>query len=179
MEPTSYIKYDQNGLVHAYSGRENETPQFTWTCSTFEYFMHEAVTPSMLHFMQDHVVTNLSEGDMWAIQEGTYTRGHREAAAVDAYFATSLQERIDMHVEELVSIQEALRLARVKEADALNALLDENRPWDNTSSIDAEYTDFMRALLKRTEKRIGDLENELHEENNWFGGYERDAEFMV
>lgn len=178
MEPTSYLKFSQDGLVYAYSGRDVDTPCFTWNCSTFEYFMNEAATPSMLHFMQNHVVLNLSEGDMWAIQGGTYTRGQREADAVEAYFATPIQERIDLHNEENEYLEEMIRIANAKEADAARALLDENRPWDRTSPIDQEYIEFLNKTIIKTQEQINDLHNQLHEENNWVGGHERDAEMV-
>jgi AbrB family looped-hinge helix DNA binding protein len=84
--------------------------------------------------------------------------------------------RIEMHEQELVNLRAGLRRAEAKESAAIDAMLAENMPFDGTSPIALEYCDFMRGLIATNRAKADRLENEIHEEEQWVGGYEEGAE---
>lgn len=177
MSPNSYIHYGDDGLLHGYLGEANdEEPCFTWTYSTFEEYLNECITPSMYNFMASYVADNFTKDDLWEVAGGDYCPGDLEAAAVDAYFDQPLSERITQHEQELVNLRAAKRRAEDKESAAIDAMLEENKPFDHTSPIDKEYSDFMRGIIERERKKIDDLERQILEEENWRGGHEAGAE---
>lgn len=177
MSPNSYIEFNKQGLLCGYLGEaENEEPCFIWTYSVFEEMINEAVTPSMYHFMANHVASNFSKDDLWEIATDDYSAGDLEAEAIDAYFAEPLSERIIMHEQMLTNLKAAKLRAEAKESAAIDAMLEENKPFDHTSPIDQEYSDFMRKIIERERKKIEDLERQIHEEEQWWGGYEEGAE---
>lgn len=177
MSPNSYISFNDQGLLCGYMGEEkHEDPCFTWTYSVFENIINEAITPSMYHYMAGHVADNFTKDNLWEIAGGDYWTGELEEAAVDAYFDEPLCERIIMHEQELVNLRAAKLRAEEKESAAIDAMLEENKPFDHTSPIDKEYSDFMRKIIERERKKIENLERQIHEEEQWRGGHEEGAE---
>jgi len=179
MSPNSYLVFNKAGLLCGYQGEnEVEEPVFIWTYSTFEEYLNECVTPSMYHFMSSHVHENMTKEELYEIQGGDYCTGDLEAAAVDAYFDLPLIERVRMHEQELVNLRASKRTAEARESAAIDALLEENRPFDETSPIARDYADCMRRIIEASRPAIDRLEREIHEEENWVGGHERGASDM-
>jgi hypothetical protein len=177
MSPNSSLGWNEAGLLCGYQGEyEGEEPVFVWTYSEFEEYLDEAITPSMYHFMASYVRNEISKEELYEIQGGDYCTGDLEAAAVDAYFARPINERITMHEQELVNLRADLRRAEAKESAAIDAMLEENKPFDHTSPIDTEYCEFMRAVIAKERANINRLESEIHEEEQWRGGHEEGAE---
>jgi hypothetical protein len=177
MSPNSSLGWNDAGLLCGYQGEyEGEEPVFVWTYSTFEEFLDEAITPSMYHSMASYVEEHMTKEELYDIQGGDYCTGDLEAAAVDAYFARPINERITMHEQELVNLRADLRRADAKESAAIDAMLEENKPFDHTSPIDTEYCEFMRGVIAKNRAKIDRLQNEIHEEEQWYGGHEEGAE---
>lgn len=178
MSPDAYVCWDKSRrLLCGFPGQSRtEDPTFIWSYSVFERHLDEAITPSMYHFMAGWVLENISKTDLWEIQCDDYCDGNLEAQAVDAYFDQPLHTRISMHEQELVNLRAEKREAEAKESAAIDAMLEENRPFDNTSPIAHEYAEFLRGLIAKTRKQIDALEDEIHEEEQWRGGYEEGAE---
>jgi hypothetical protein len=177
MSPNAYLHYDADGLLCGYQGEAiHEEPCFTWTYSEFEEYLDECITPSMYRFMADYVHNNMTKSELYEIQGGDYCTGDLEAAAVDAYFDLPINERITMHEQTLVNLRAALRRAEAKESAAIDAMLEENKPFDDSSPIANEYSEFMRGVIDQNRKAIDRLENEIHEEEQWCGGHEEGAE---
>jgi hypothetical protein len=177
MSPNSYIKWNKSGFLCGYPGEAaHEEPCFTWTYSEFEGYMNEYITPSMYHFMAGYVAENFTKDDLWEIAGGDYCAGDLEAAAVDAYFDLPINMRISMHEQELVNLRAAKRTAEAKESAAIDAMLEENKPFDDTNPIAHEYAEFMRGLIAKNRAAIARLENEIHEEEQWLGGHEEGVE---
>lgn len=176
MSPNAYVSFNPNGLLCGYQGEyEHEEPVFVWTYAKFEDYLNECVTPSMYHFMANYVFANISKDELYEIQGDDYCTGDLEAAAVDAYFELPINERIRMHEQELVNLRAGVRRAQAKESAAIDAMLEENKPFDHTSPIDREYSDFMRGIIAKARKDVVRLENEIHEEEQWVGGHEENA----
>ena len=173
MSPNAYIAFNKDGILCGYQGEyEGEEPVFIWTYSTFEEYLNECITPSMYHFMASYVRNEITKDELYEIQGGDYGTGDLEAAAVDAYFDLPINERITMHEQELVNLRADKRRAEAKESAAIDAMLEEHKPFDETSPIDKEYSDFMRSIIAKNRKAIDRLENEIHEEEQWRGGHE-------
>ena len=177
MSPNSYLAFNDVGLLCGYQGEyEGEDPVFTWTCAEFEEYLNESVTPSMYHFMASYVDHEFTKDELYEIQGGDYCTGDLEAEAVDAYFALPINERIRMHEQELVNLRASKRRAEARESAAIDAMLEEHRPFDDTSPIALDYADCMRAIITRERKNIDRLTDEIHEEEQWRGGHEEGAE---
>ena len=173
MSPNSYLGWNAAGLLCGYQGEdEGEEPVFVWTYSEFEEYLDECITPSMYHYMASYVRNEISKEELYDIQGGDYGTGDLEAAAVDAYFDLPLNERIEMHEQELVNLRADKRRAEAKESAAIDAMLTENKPFDHTSPIDQEYAEFMRGLIAKNRAKVDRLENEINEEEQWRGGHE-------
>lgn len=173
MSPNAYVCFNSDGLLCGYQGEAiHEEPCFTWTYSEFEEYLDECITPSMYHFMASYVRNEISKEELYEIQGGDYSTGDLEAAAVDAYFDLPINERIEMHEQELVNLRADLRRAEARESAAIDAMLTENKPFDHTSPIDQEYSDFMRSIIEKNRAKVDRLENEIHEEEQWRGGHE-------
>lgn len=164
------IMFDDDGLLRGYN--EDEEVVFVWTYAVFERYLNEAITPSMYNYMAGWVSGNFTKDDLWSLATADYTPGELEADAVDAYFDLPIRDRIRMHEQTLVNLRAAKRLAEDKESAAIDAMLEENKPFDHTSPIDAEYCDFMRGIIAKARKDIDRLEIEIHEEEQWRGGHE-------
>lgn len=176
MSPNSYLAFNSAGLLCGYQGEyEGEEPVFVWTYSEFENYINESITPSMYHFMANYVDDNMTKEELYEIQGGDYCTGDLESDAVDAYFDLPINTRITMHEQELVNLRGAKRGAEAKESAAIDAMLTENKPFDDTSPIATEYADFMRGIIAKNRAAIDRLENEIHEEEQWRGGHEEGA----
>jgi hypothetical protein len=177
MSPNSSLGWNDAGLLCGFLGEEeNEEPCFVWTYSTFEEYLNESITPSMYNCMASYVEENMTKEELYEIQGGDYCTGDLEAAAVDAYFDTPINERITMHEQQLVNMRDALRRAEAKESAAIDAMLEENKPFDDTSPIAHEYAEFMRGIIAKNRAKIDRLQNEIYEEEQWRGGHEEGAE---
>lgn len=173
MSPNAYLCFNDSGLLEGYQGEhEHEQPVFTWTYSTFEAHLNECITPSMYHSMANYVYNEISKDELYDIQGGDYCPGALEQDAVDAYYEIPINERITMHEQELVNLWAAKRRAEDRESAAIDAMLEENKPFDHTSPIHLEYCDFMRGIISKARKEIDRLECEIHEEEQWRGGHE-------
>jgi hypothetical protein len=147
------IAYDETSrLLCEYD--DNDKVVYIWKYSDFEKYLGEAVTPSMYHFMSSYVFNH-----------GVNT----ESRAVDAYFDLPSNIRVTMHAQELVNLQVAKREAEAKESAAIDAMLEENKPFDHTSPIAKEYSDFMRSIIDKNREMADRLENEIYEEEQWYG----------
>lgn len=179
MSPNAYLAFNDAGLLCGYQGEyEGEEPVFVWTYSEFEEYIDEAITPSMYNYMSSYVDQHMTKEELYEIQGLDYCAGDLEAAAIDAYFAVPLIERMRMHEQELVNLRAAKRTAEAKESAAIDAMLEENKPFDDTSPIALEYAEFMRGLIAKNRAAIDRLENEIHEEEQWRGGHEEGASDM-
>jgi 3'-phosphoadenosine 5'-phosphosulfate sulfotransferase (PAPS reductase)/FAD synthetase len=176
MSPNAYLAFNDAGLLCGYQGEaEHEEPVFTWTYAEFEEYIDEAITPSMYNYMSSYVDQQMTKEELYEIQGGDYCTGALEAEAVDAYFDLPLIDRIRMHEQELVNLRASKRTAEAKESAAIDAMLDEDKPFDETSPIAHEYAEFMRGLIAKNRAAIDRLERELHEEEQWRGGHEGGA----
>jgi hypothetical protein len=177
MSPNSHVCFNDRGLLCGYQGEyEGEEPVFVWTYSEFEEYLNECVTPSMYNFMANYVCDEISKEELYEIQGGDYCTGRLEEEAIDAYFGLPINERITMHEQELVNLRAALRRAEAKESAAIDAMLEENRPFDETSAIAHEYAEFMRGLIAKNRAKANRLKDLIHEEEQWSGGHEEGAE---
>jgi hypothetical protein len=177
MSPNAYLAFNDKGLLCGYPGEaDREEPCFIWTYTEFEEYLNEFVTPSMYHFMASYVKGNMTKEELYEIQGGDYCTGDLEAAAVDAYFDLPLLVRIEMHEQELVNLRADLRRSEAKESAAIDAMLEENKPFDDSSPIAPEYAEFMRGVIAKNRKACDRLEREIHEEEQWSGGHEEGAE---
>jgi hypothetical protein len=177
MSPNSSVCFNSEGLLCGYQGEyEEEEPCFIWTYSAFEKYLNECITPSMYHYMANYVRREISKEELYEIQGGDYCTGDLEAAAVDAYFDLPINDRIEMHEQELVNLRATKRRAEAKELAAIDAMLTENKPFDESSPIDKEYSDFMRSIIEKNRNKVLRLENEIYEEEQWRGGHEAGAE---
>lgn len=173
MSPNSWLAFNSEGLLCGYQGEAiHEEPCFTWTYAEFEDYMNESITPSMYHCMASYVEEHMTKEELYEIQGGDYCTGDLEAAAVDAYFDLPIIDRIRMHEQELVNLRAAKRRAEAKESAAIDAMLSENKPFDDSSPIDQEYSEFMRSIIEKNREKIDRLEKEIHEEEQWRGGHE-------
>lgn len=177
MSPNSHVCFNDQGLLCGYQGEyEGEEPVFVWTYAEFEEYLNESITPSMYNYMASYVRNEITKDELYEIQGGDYRTGDLEAAAVDAYFDVPINERITMHEQELVNLRADLRRAEARESAAIDAMLEENKPFDDTSPIAREYADFMRGLIEKNRAKIDRLQNEIHEEEQWRGGHELGVE---
>jgi len=173
MSPNSYVAFNDQGLLCGYQGEaEHEEPVFIWTYSVFEDLINENITPSMYGYMAGFVCNNIAKDELWELATDDYSPGELEAEAIDSYFDQVINDRITMHEQTLVNLRAAKRLAEAKESAAIDAMLEENRPFDESSPINKEYCDFMRSIIDKNRKAIDRLENEIHEEEQWRGGHE-------
>jgi hypothetical protein len=177
MSPNSYLAFNARGMLCGYPGEaEHEEPIFIWTYATFEEYLTECVTPSMYHCMASYVYENITKDELYEIAGEDYYPGDLEAAAVDAYFDLPINDRIEMHEQELVNLRAAKRRAEAKESAAIDAMLEENKPFDESSPIAHEYAEFMRGIIEKNRAKVERLEIEIHEEEQWRGGHESDLD---
>jgi hypothetical protein len=176
MSPNSHIAFNDRGLLCGYLGEaEHEDPCFIWTYSEFEAYLNESVCPSMYHFMASYVYEHFSKNHLWEIAGGDYCTGDLEEAAVNAYFELPLQERIDMHMQEMTNLEAERDRAAGKEAAFIDAILDDACPFDVQSPIYVEYCQWCREQKEKWAKIHFDLCCQLDEETDWRGGHEEGA----
>ena len=178
MSPDAYVCFDKSRrLLCGFAGQSRtEEPIHIWTYSDFEGLVGESITPSMYYAFVDYVEENISKDDLWDIQCDEYGTGDLEAAAVDAYYDLPINDRIRMHEQTLVNLRAEKREAEAKESAAIDAMLEENRPFDDSSPIAHEYAEFMRGIIAKARKTIEKVEEEIHEEEQWRGGHEEGME---
>ena len=177
MSPNAYVAFNDQGLLVGYQGEhEGEEPVFVWTYSLFEEMIGEAITPSMYHCIAGYVASEISKEELYEVQGGDYCPGMLEACALDSYFDQPLNDRIEMHEQTLVNLRAAKRRAEAKESAAIDAMLEENKPFDDASPIAHEYADFMRGVIAKSRKLIDQIADEIHEEEQWRGGHEEGME---
>ena len=172
MSPNAYVCF-KNGLLRGYPGEEEvETPTFTWVYDDFEEYAGDCVAPSMYRFMAEYVQENISNDDLYDIQGDNYCPGGLEEDAVNAYFDMPTLKKIELHEQMLKELRNKKAIAEAKEVAAIDAMLDDTHPFGEDSPISREYTEFMRGLVTENRKKIDKLEHEIHEEEQWRGGYE-------
>lgn len=165
-----YINTD--GLMVAGYGLDEY--KHKWTYSDFEKYLDEYITPSMYHYMANYVANNMTLSEKYKLGKDEYVQGELESAAVDAYFDEPINDRITMHEQMLCNLRAGKRRAELQESEAIDALLEENKPPLKT--IAKEYTEFMRGLVEKYRKLVERFETEIYEEEQWFGGHEYGAE---
>jgi hypothetical protein len=176
MSPNAYVCFT-DGLLCGYPGEDEvELSVYTWTYTEFEEHLNESITPSMYRFMAEYVHDNISKEDLYEIQGGDYCPGDVEEEAVNAYFDLPINQRIALHKQMLSDLQKKKKLAEAKEMAAIDALLEDQRPFGNDSPINHEYTEFMNGLVVKNRTKADRLDNEIHEEEQWRGGHEEGAE---
>jgi hypothetical protein len=162
MSPNAYVCFGEDRLLHGYPGEEEvEFPAFTWTYDMFEEITGECVTPSMYNFMAGYVSENISKKELYEIQAEEYFPGDIEERAIDAYFCLSVDDRKVLHDQELLNLYAARRKAQEREEAAM---LEENRPFDETSPIASDFAKFMQDIITKARKEIERLDREIHEE---------------
>jgi hypothetical protein len=167
MSPNAYVCFT-NGLLCGYPGEEEaEFSVFTWTYGDFEQHTGESITPSMYRFMAEYVHDNLSKEDMYQIDRDNYCPDDLNEEAVNAYFELPINQRIALHEQTLGDLRNKKKLAEAKETAAIDALLEDRRPFGNDSPINHEYTGWLNGLVIKNRTKIDKLENEIHEEEQW------------
>jgi uncharacterized membrane protein YheB (UPF0754 family) len=159
---------DASGLLMAMSDdTASENPIKVWTYSDFEKSARESITPSMYSYMALYVLNALSGGT-----ESELENSHIEDDAVFDYFNVPWDKRLDMHIQTTENLRRQLVLAEQKEKAAIDWMLEEDR---EPSVIQAEVCDFVRGLVVKYRCLCERLESELHEEEQWRGGWEDGA----
>ena len=178
MSPNAYLHWDdEKRLLYGFQGEaEHEEPVFTWTYSTFEEYLNEACTPSMYQFMTSYILDEINKEELYELQGGDYCAGRLEEEAVDAYFDLPINERIEMHRQELVNLYAERDRATGKEAAFIDACLDDHCPFDVDSPIYVEYCQWCRSQVEKWTKIVARLADEIHEEEEWRSGAEAGAE---
>ena len=175
MSPNAYLSWDFEAcMLRGYPGEtEDEAPSFIWSYSDFEEYTGESITPSMYEYMCDYVQSNISKENLYDIQAGDYYSGELEEEAVDAYFELPILERIKLHDEMTVKLQNEKMLAIQKE----EAFSSADCPFDSTSPIYEEYCEWRKEGHKKWENKYCDLDLLIQEESNWCSGAEEGAEY--
>ena len=158
---------DASGLLMAMSDdAASENPIKVWTYTDFEKSARESITPSMYEYMALYVLNALSGGT-----ESELENSHIEDDAVFDYFNAPWDERLEMHTQTLENLRRQLVIAEQKEKAATDWMLEEDTP----SVIQAEVTNFVRGLVVKYRCLSERLESEIHEEEQWRGGWEDGA----
>lgn len=165
MSPNIWLEITDDGDLIATDGNRDD-PTYTWSYSDFEEFTREAITPSMYQFMVNYVYDNLDKEALYDIESDSYDCRYEEDAA-EAYFDLPWQERLAMHRQTVNNIEAEIRRWRAKAAEC-----DAVPPFDPNSTIYVECYDFLRGLKDKCNAKLERLERELHEEENWRGGWE-------
>jgi hypothetical protein len=113
---------------------------------------------------------------LYEIQGGSYCPGDIEENAVNAYFDMPINQRIALHEQVLTELRNEKAIAEAKEAAAIDALLDDTTPFGTDSPINHEYIVFINGLVIENRKKADLFETQIHEEEQWRGGYEEGAE---
>jgi predicted RNase H-like nuclease (RuvC/YqgF family) len=126
----------------------------------------------MYDFMAEFVEKNLTDADLNDIVSGVYGRfpENIEEAAVNAYYEVPIHERITMHQQMLENLE-----AEVARAKAKVEALQGECPFDPKSPIYVEYMVWRDQQVSSWRDKVEDLEQEIHEEEQWRGGHEDGA----
>ena len=129
----AFTSWNSNGLLCAYYGRAS-VPLFTWTYSVFEKHLNEFITPSMYNFMAEYVENHMCDYILAAIYDGEYIPGYIESDAVNVYFETHINDRIEMHNQELCDLRDTVRYLEAwgehqEEFERVSRLLFEETRW--------------------------------------------------
>ena len=163
MSPNVYLEFNDDEMLVATDG---ERTYKTWTYSDFEEYFGEAITPSMYDFMSEYVYDNLDKSTRWALEAEEYD-GSYDEQAVNAYIELPWKERLAMHEQTQANLERELERYREKVKAC-----DDMPPFDPNSPIYKEYADFQMDLKFKLAAKVVRLERELHEEEQWRGGWE-------
>ena len=171
MSPNAYINWnEETRLLEGFQGEEiDENPTYTWNYSDFDEY-HDIVTPSMYHFMAAYVQNNMTKDLLYELQGGDYCSGGLEEDAVYAYVDLPINERIELHEQELVNLNAEKIRADEKHAAFSDAI--DRSPFDATNPIYVEYTEWVREGIDKWTHIREQVANEIHRENEWRGGHE-------
>ena len=172
MSPNVWVEFDDDDMLVATNG---EIEYYKWTYSEFEEFLNESITPSMYQFMAGHVYENIDKDSLWMIETEDYGGHHDCEMAVNAYFDLPALERKEMHDQTLLNLQAEYARAEDKEMAATNWMLDDT-PFDPASPIYVEVCQYVRGLVDKFKAKRERLEREIHEEEQWRGGWEENME---
>ena len=151
------LSWSNSGLLMAKNGH-------TWRYSDFERFLTHAITPSMYHYMCGYVSRNLHP-EMFV--DGTYFTDGVESRAVDEYYDLPLEERREMHEQELVNIRaEADRIHKKLSAlvEAKLAFMYEN---PNMFAVSDEIMPTLKMYEKKYTKLYDRLASDEYIEEQW------------
>lgn len=168
-----WLEFDDDTNMLIATDGNNE--YYKWTYSDFEEHLNESITPSMYQFMAGHVYKNIDNACLWMIEAGNYGNGETEERAVEAYNDLPALERKKMHDQELLNLQAEYARAEDKEMAAVNWMLDDT-PFDPASPIYVEVCQYVRGLVNKYKAKRERLEREIHEEEEWRGGWEEDMD---
>ena len=171
MSPNVWLEFNDDDVLIATDG---ESEFYKWTYSEFEEFLNESITPSMYQFMAGHVYKNIDKDTLWMIETDDYGGHHDCEMAVDAYFDLPALERKELHDQQLLNLQAEYARVEDKEMAAVNWMLDDT-PFDPASPIYVEVCQYVRGLVEKFKTKRERLEREIHEEEQWRGGWEDGA----
>jgi hypothetical protein len=175
MSPNSYVAWcDESNLLCGYDGESSE-PVLKWTYSEFEYYNGEAVTPSMYEFLAGYVMNNITKEQLYEIQGGDYCSGDLEEEAVNVYYDLPILDRIELHNQMMTNLKNESKRYEDKMNAFIDAVLDEDCPFDPTSPIYTDYNAWLRSQKIKWEKKWEDVQNQLCEESFWSSGAEDGA----
>jgi hypothetical protein len=173
MSPNVWLEFDESDMLIATDGSRE---YYKWTYSDFEEHLNESMTPSMYQFMTEYVYDNITNDQLWDIEAEDYSSGSLEEEAVNAYFNIPALERKEMHDQQLLNLQAEYARTEDKEMASVNWMIDDNSPFDPTSPIYVEVCDFVRKLVEKYKAKRERLEREIHEEQQWRGGWEENMD---
>jgi len=146
---------------------DGSTTYKTWSYSDFED--RDCITPSMYKFMSRYVADNIKDFQIDDIVNGVYVPIPEDNAII-AYGSQTWQTRLALHRETQDELVKNISDIERKEREVRKNM--EEPPFDATSPICIEFMTFLRQLsvkLMYTKDRLNEL---LHEENHWKGGWE-------
>lgn len=155
---------EQSGLLEAYDANRFEGPRKIWTYSDFEIHYGSAITPSMYDWMTNYLYTTTGAMERHAIDLEDWDP-QWDNNALQAYLNAPSIERLDCHNQTTANIEAEMKRAEEKELAAQEALND--MPFDPTSPIFVECSNFLRTLAIQQRARVDRFERELHEEAQW------------
>lgn len=144
--------FNDDGLLCEW---QDGKPVYIWTCSTFEEYVGQSISPSMYNYMANYVLNTVSSGN-YSI--------NLEAEAVESYYSLSDTQRELLHEQSLTTMKVRKGVADSKVSAAIDALLDDARPFDETSPIAHEYVVFMRGLVQKYSLEAHKWADRIHEE---------------
>jgi hypothetical protein len=144
--------FDDDGLLCEW---QDGKPLYKWTYSTFEDHVGESISPSMYNYMANYVLNNVSSGH-YSI--------NLEAEAVESYYSMTDTQRELLREQSLTTLKVRKSVADSKVSAALDALLDDTHPFDETSPIAHEYVVFMRGLVQKYSLEAHKWADLIHEE---------------